>query len=306
MTKFRLVVSLITKDNDYQVEQAASARSAAAELGVDIDIIYGENDGITQSTQLLKLIQAEPSLRPHGLIVEPCGATSLSQVASAAAGAGVGWAIVNREAEYTDGLRKVSRCPVFSISTNQKEIGRIQGKQIVSLLPEGGSVLYIQGPSVSSVAAERFEGLRTALPSSVHLVKLKGKWTEESAYQSVASWMKLMGTQTCRIDLIAAQNDVMAMGAKKALKDCANEADREVLAKIRAMGCDGVPVTGQAWVRNGQLVATVVIPATAGKALTLMTRALEARTPPTAHTIVSAESLPPVESLKPLVLRSKH
>ena len=74
MTKFRLVVSLITKDNDYQMEQAASARSAAAELGVDLDIVYGENDGITQSTQLLKLIQAEPALRPHGLIVEPCGA----------------------------------------------------------------------------------------------------------------------------------------------------------------------------------------------------------------------------------------
>jgi hypothetical protein len=88
MTKFRLVVSLLTKDNDYQGEQAASARSAAAELGVDLDILYGENDGITQSTQLLKLIQSEPALRPHGLIVEPCGATSLSKVASAAAGAG--------------------------------------------------------------------------------------------------------------------------------------------------------------------------------------------------------------------------
>src|SRR5271163_1297099 len=155
MTKLRLVVSLITQDNDYQLEQAASARTAAAELGVDIDIIYAENDGITQSTQLLKLIQAEPALRPNGLVVEPCGATSLSKVASAAAAAGVGWALVNRAAEYTEELRKTYRCPILSISTNQKEIGRIQGKQIASLLPTGGSVLYIQGPSVSSVAAER-------------------------------------------------------------------------------------------------------------------------------------------------------
>ena len=145
-------------------------------------------------------------------------------------------------------------CPILSISTNQKEIGRIQGKQIASLLPTGGSVLYIQGPSVSSVAAERFEGLRGTLPSSAHLVKLKGKWTEESAYQSVSSWMKLMGTQKCLIDLITAQNDVMAVGARKALKDCANESDREILAKIPVTGCDGVPSTGQAWVRAGHMI----------------------------------------------------
>ncbi len=306
MAKLRLVVSLITKDNDYQVEQAASARSAAAELGVDVEIIYAENDAITQSTQLLKLIQAEPAQRPNGLIVEPCGATNLSKVAAAAASAGVGWALINREAEYTTELRRAHRTPVFSVSTNQVEVGRIQGKQIASLLPKGGTVLYIQGPSVSSVAAERYEGLRATIPSTVHLVNLKGRWTEESAYQSVASWMKLMGTQNCRIDLITAQNDVMAMGAKKALKDLANELERDALAKIPVTGCDGVPSTGQAWVRAGHMMATVIIPAGAGKALTLMTRALESHVAPPEHTIASAEALPAIESLKALEPRSEN
>jgi ribose transport system substrate-binding protein len=300
MAKLRLVVSLITKDNDYQVEQATSARSAAAELGVDIEIIYAENDAITQSTQLLKLIQSEPALRPHGLIVEPFGATNLSKVASTAATAGVGWALINREAEYTAELRRAYRSPVFSVSTNQVEIGRIQGKQIAALLPRGGSVLYIQGPSVSSVSAERYEGLRATIPATVHLVNLKGRWTEESAYQSVANWMKLMGTQNCRIDLITAQNDVMAMGAKKAVKDLANELDRDVLAKIPVTGCDGVPGTGQAWVRAGHMVATVIVPASAGKAVRLMTRALETHVAPVEHTIASAEPLPAIELLKPL------
>src|SRR5882724_4443910 len=76
MTTLRFLVSLITKDNDYQMEQAASAKAAATELGVEAQIVYANDDPITQSTQLLKAIQSEPSLRPNGILVEPVGATS--------------------------------------------------------------------------------------------------------------------------------------------------------------------------------------------------------------------------------------
>ena len=300
MAKLRLLVSLITKDNDYQMEQTASARAAGAELGVEVEIVYAENDAITQSTQLLKVIQGNAALRPDGIIVEPLGGTPLSKVAAAAASAGVGWGLVNREADYTAELRKAHRSPVFSVSTNQVEVGRIQGKQIVALLPNGGAVLYIQGPSVNAVSAERYDGLRQTLSSKVQLVNLKGKWTEESAYQSVSSWMKLMGAQKVRINLITAQNDAMAMGAKKAVKDLAGEMVRDALAKIPVMGCDGVPSTGQAWVRAGHMVATVVIPASAGKAVSLMTRALQTKISPAEHTSMLAEAFPPVESLKPV------
>src|SRR5438876_50051 len=54
MTTLRFLVSLITKDNDYQMEQAAAAKAAAAELGVEAQIIYANDDHITQSTQLYK------------------------------------------------------------------------------------------------------------------------------------------------------------------------------------------------------------------------------------------------------------
>jgi ABC-type sugar transport system substrate-binding protein len=69
-----------------------------------------------------------------------------------------------------------------------------------------------------------------------------------------------MRAQESQIDLICGQNDVMAMGAKKAVKELANELDRDRLSSIPATGCDGVPNTGQAWVRTGQLSATVIVP----------------------------------------------
>ena len=303
MAKLQFLISLITKDNDYQMEQAASARAAASELGVDVEIVYADNDAITQSTQLLKVIQAEASLRPNAIVVEPLGATPFPKVASAAAGAGIGWAVVNREADYTSQLRQASPSPVFSVSVDQVEIGRLQGRQIAALLPSGGSILYVQGPSVSSVSRERCEGLRSTLPSNVQLVNLRGKWTEESAYQSVCSWMKLMRAQKFRIDLICGQNDVMALGAKKAVKELASELDRERLSGIPATGCDGVPNTGQAWVRTGQLSATVIVPPSCGKAIALMTHALQTKVQPAEHTLTDPEPFPPLELLKPLSAR---
>jgi hypothetical protein len=61
MNKLRFLLSLITKDNDYQLEQAASGQSAAQQHGVELQILYANNDAITQSTQLLRAIQSDPS-----------------------------------------------------------------------------------------------------------------------------------------------------------------------------------------------------------------------------------------------------
>jgi ABC-type sugar transport system substrate-binding protein len=300
MVKFRYLVSLITQDNDYQREQAASAKAAAQEFGVEVEIVYAGNDAITQSTQLLKAIQADATLRPHAVIVEPLGATPFPKVASTAAATGIGWAVVNREAEYTAQLRQAHTSPIFSLSVDQVEVGRIQGKQINAFLPRGGSVPFIQGPSVSSVSRQRFEGLQETILSSVQLVNLKGKWTEESAYQSTSSWIKLMRAQKNRVDLVCAQNDAMAIGAKKAMKELAMEVDHGHVSAIPAIGCDGVPGTGQSWVRTGSLSATVIIPPSCGKAIALMTRALQSKVQPPEHTYTLPEAFPPLDSLRPV------
>jgi ribose transport system substrate-binding protein len=299
MTKLRFLVSLITKDNDYQTEQAAAAKAAAAEQGVDAQIVYADNDPITQSTQVLKAIQSDPTLRPNGIVIEPVGATSFPQVAKTAVAAGIGWAILSRAADYTRELRKTSTAPVFSVSADQIEVGRIQGRQIAALLPRGGSVLLIQGPSVSSVSKDRLTGLQESLAPSIHVTNLRGRWTDESAYQSVCSWLKLIAAQKVRIDLIVAQNDAMGMGARKAISDLILEADRDHWLSIPVTGCDGVPKTGQAWVRTGQLAATVIVPPSAGVAVTLMAKAMISRVSAPEHFVTTPEPFPGIDKLVP-------
>ena len=219
MPKTKLLVSLTTNDNDYQVEQAHAAEQAARKFGADLQILYADNDAINQSTQILKAIQAAPDERPDAIIFEPVGGTSLPQVARAAVNAGIGWAVLNREANYIPELRSANKAPVFSVSSDHMEIGRIQGRQCAALLPGGGTVLYIQGPSETSAAKERTLGMQEAKPTNIHLITLKGQWTEESSQRAVRSWLKLSTSQKTSGDLVAAQDDSMAIGARKAFQE---------------------------------------------------------------------------------------
>src|SRR5207249_9755556 len=167
--------------NDFQLEQAASARLAAQDLGAELEIVYADSDTITQSTQLLRAIQADELLRPSAIVFEPVGGTALPQVARAAVAAGIGWAVLNRDANYIPELRRSSSAPIFGVSSDHLEIGRIQGRQFAALLPKGGSILYIQGPAENSAAKERTTGMQEMKPSNIHFTLLRAQWTEESA-----------------------------------------------------------------------------------------------------------------------------
>jgi ribose transport system substrate-binding protein len=297
MKKLKFLVSLTTDDNDYQIEQSESAEQAGRKTGVDVQIIHAQNDAINQSTQILKAVQAPKELRPDAVIFEPVGGTALPQVAKAAVSAGIGWVILNRDATYIEELRKTSTAPLFAISSDHVEIGRIQGRQMAALLRGGGSVLYIQGPSENSAAKDRTAGMQETKPASVQVTMLKAQWTQESAQRAVRSWLKLTTSQRAAIDLISAQDDSMAMGARDAFKELTNEDERERWLKLPFTGCDGLPKTGQAWVRSGLLTATVFVPPNAGQAIEMLVDAIQDRKMPAERVVTAAVSIPPLDAL---------
>ena len=297
MKRLRFLVSLITQENDFQLEQAADAQETARRLGVDIEIIYAGNDAITQSTQILRAIQSPAETRPDAIVFEPAGGTAFPQVARAAVSAGIGWVVLNREANYLAELRRSSRVPVFSVTSDHVAIGKIQAQQYAALLPKGGSVLYIQGPSESSAAKDRTAGMQKSLPPNIQITLLRGQWTEESAHKSVASWLKLNLLHRVSIDLIGSQNDVMAVGARKAFEEVTNFEDRERWLRLPFTGVDGLPQTGQSWVKAGTLKATVVVPPNTGQALTMLTEAINKSSAVPERTFTVATSMPAVDKL---------
>jgi ribose transport system substrate-binding protein len=297
MGKLRILVSLITADNDFQIEQGQAAQQAANNLDISAEIVFADNDAITQSTQILRAIQANPTDRPDGIVFEPIGGTALPQVARAAAAANIGWAVLNREVTYFEELRRVSKAPMFGISSDHAEIGRIQGRQFAALLPKGGSVLYIQGPSENPAAKERTLGMQETKPPNIHVTLLKGQWTEESAQRTVRSWLKLSTSQKAPIDLIAAQNDAMAVGARKAFQEVTNETERERWLRLPYIGVDGMPKTGQSWVRSGLLTATILTPANAGQAVEMLVQAIQQQKQPPDRVLVEPTSIPALAAL---------
>jgi ribose transport system substrate-binding protein len=258
MKRLSVLVSLTNNDNDYQQEQAAAAEKAARRLGVDVKIIHANNDALAQSQQLLHYVQDSGVARPDAIMFEPAGGTAFPQVARAAAAAGIGWVVLNHEVDYIVGLRRSFKVPVFAISSDHDAVGRIQGQQFAALLPNGGSILYIEGPANSSAAKERTAGMLKTKPANIQVKTMRANWTEESSYRTVSSWLRLRTSQESRVDLVGAQDDSMAMGARKAFSDIA-ESERARWMKIPITGCDGMPKTGQTWVRNGTLAATIFI-----------------------------------------------
>ncbi|HTZ48024.1 MAG TPA: substrate-binding domain-containing protein [Verrucomicrobiae bacterium] len=299
MRNIRFLVSLITNDNDFQIEQSNAAQETARKLGVAAQIQFADNDAITQSTQILRAVQTSEKERPHGIVLEPVGATALPQVARAALDAGIGWAVLNRDASYITELRRTSKIPIFGVSHDQIEVGRIAGYQCIALLPRGGSILYIAGASQNIVAREREMGLRETLPKNIQLTTLRGQWTEESATRAVRSWLSLSTSRKAAIDIVLSQNDAMAIGARKAFQELKDESERERWLAIPYLGCDGVPKTGQSWVRSGLLTATIVTPPTAGQALEMLIDILENKRSYPDRVFTAASSMPALDKLAP-------
>src|SRR5258708_31181413 len=299
MKKLRCLVSLPTNDNDYQIEQAQSAEQMARKLGVEARIIYADNDAITQSTQIMKAIQSDDELqRPNAIVFEPVGGTALPQVARAAASAGIGWAVLNRDANYVPELRRTCAAPVFTLTSDHLEIGRIQGRQFAALLPHSGAVLCIQGPAENSAARDRTAGMQETKPANIHVTLLRAQWTEESSQRAVRSWLKLSSAQRAAIDLIGAQDDSMAIGARKAFEELTNESERERWLKLPFTGCDGLPKTGEAWVRTGVLAATVFVPPNTGIAIEMLFDAIKKGKNPAERALTVPVSIPTLDQLK--------
>jgi ribose transport system substrate-binding protein len=136
-------------------------------------------------------------------------------------------------------------------------------------------------------------------PANIHVTMLRGQWTEDSAQRAVRSWLKLTTTQKAAIDLIGVQNDAMAIGARNAFKELTNEAEVDRWLKLPFTGCDGLPKTGQAWVKDGTLAATIFVPPNAGQAIEMLVGTIRQRKPVPERALIEPVSIPALADLKP-------
>ncbi len=88
----------------------------------------------------------------------------------------------------------------------------------------------------------------------------------------------------------------MAAGARKAFAEIA-EGERERWLQIPFTGCDGLPKTGQSWVRSGLLAATIYIRPNTDLALEMLSDAIRSGSQPPERKLITPESVPSLEEL---------
>jgi ABC-type sugar transport system substrate-binding protein len=291
LAKLTFALSLITRESDYQQEQAICAQECVRRMGADIEIMYADNDAIKQSQQLLQVIQNR-SHELNALIFEPAGNTAFPQVARAAAAAGLGWVLMNRSDDSITELRQRYGSPICSVTEDHEETGRILGRQVAALLPQGGMLLCLQGPSGSPVTALRLTGMEETKPANIDLKFLRSAhWTEEGGYNAVAGWLRLSTSHDADIIGIMGQSDLIALGAYRAFREHAQGKKRDHWLGLPFLGVNGLKL-GRDAVQRGTLAATVVVPPTADVAIESLVRAYREGVRPEERIFVTPKSFP--------------
>jgi ABC-type sugar transport system substrate-binding protein len=182
--------------------------------------------------------------------------------------------------------------PVGLVAIDNREIGRIQGRQVKAVLGEGpATILAVLGSVQTSAARDRRAGLQEVLTASATVVDLEGMWSAESADRVVTRWLGSAGTDG-GLQAVAAQNDPMAVGARQALLRLAKERRRPEWTTVPVFGVDGLSAEGQRLVDERTLAATVVVPPTSGAAVELLARFWHSAAPIPAKVMLDPKPYP--------------
>ncbi len=297
----KVVVSLLSEDQEFQRMQAEDARAVAERHGLEVEVLFADNNAVQQIQQLYAFVHAPEGERPAAIIVEAVAEAGIARVARNATRAGIGWVMLSGLlGDLADLRRDRPEVVVSSVLADELEIGHIQGRQARALLPSGGRLLSVEGPRDTHTAQGRKHGLEEEIHGTDLEIgrALHGDWTEQSGERAMASWLRLKTSESFRPSLVVCQNDAMAVGTRRALRSL-----RPEWADVPLTGCDGLPTGGRHLVAEKELVATIVKPTTAGPAIEMVARALDGEAAPPG-VILRPTSWPSEDELRSLGRRS--
>jgi serine/threonine-protein kinase len=270
----RVGLFLRALDNDYQYLLHEDCLDAVKECGFSMREEVAHNDAALQRRQIEDCLGESESVRPSLILVNAVDETTLRDVAFEAAKIGIGWVSLNRSAEYLDELRLDYPDQLFfCVSPEQRQIGRIQGRILRAFLPDGGDVLYVEGPRGTSSARQRREGTEHEIEgTNIRLYAEDADWTVEGGARAARRWLERFGHGLRSLPVVCAQNDGMAIGARSVLVEAGSASPGAGLPEgerptVLVIGCDGTPSYGQRLLAENMLSATVVVPPTAKKAV---------------------------------------
>jgi hypothetical protein len=265
----------------YQHLQETDALASARSIGYELDVVWATS--FDQFGAMRKRLAASAL---DAVVAEP-GSLATAELILGNLHGRTGLVLLNAwDASFESHLASWGDAfPVGTISQPQLAIGQIQGRQLSAVVPPAANVLVVTGPSRSSAAHERLEGLRSTIRPDVTLhTAAAGSWSESDGIVAFNSWYGVFKSRREEISGIAGQTDDLAVGAGKGGAAVANPEHARMFGRASLFGVGACPGYGKEKVDAGTLRASVTVRPNAGMALALLKRfwmngeALPART----------------------------
>ena len=277
--------------NHFQLLQEDTAKTEGQRLGLEIEVAFAP--GFDQ-LRTVKKRMADGGSTVDAVVTEPANTSTMDLMLAELRGrsgliilSAWGPSIEQAAAGWGEGL------PMGSVSTDHVRVGEIQGRQVTALVPSGGRVLYIAGPLRSSAAQQRLSGMKSQLGPAIRLEEISaGQWTESDGIVAFNDWYRVAKAHDPVVPVIAAGNDELALGARRACEALAKAPHREALLRARFLGVDACPTFGQKLIADKQLHASVLTPANTGLALGHLHRYWTQGTPVPLRSFTEAQPFP--------------
>ena len=261
---------VFNQGEDYHRLLAAEAQEAARQHGVAVQVFDAGETAAKQAQDLVRFALDNAGQRLCALVVPFADATGEGaieadptyRVARRVLQKGMGWIMLNhgRESVVSALAREFPGLPVALVAIDNVEFGRIQARQVRALVPAGSRILSVKGNPFDSGCQERSAGLHEVLKGSgLTVEEVDGRWDPAIAETAVHRWITSPLRQQTPLHAVVAQNDPMAVAARRVLTRAAQELGRPELKAVPVLGGDGLPGVGRRWVDEGTLTATVCV-----------------------------------------------
>jgi inositol transport system substrate-binding protein len=231
-------------DNFLTILRNGMEKRAEGLPGVKLQLEDGYDDMSKQIDQVRNFIAAGVD----AIIVAPSNTDATPQITKLAAEAKIPLVYVNRQPIDLDELPPNAAF----IASDEVDSGTLQMAQMCRLMNGQGNVAILQGTITTYAARQRTQDVHDVIakaPCDGIKVAVSGvaNFDQEQAYTLVGEWIR----SGVKFDAVAANNDEMALGAIRALKEAKIDMARVVVGGIDATA------EGLAAMKAGDLDVTV-------------------------------------------------
>ena len=234
--KFALLMSHM--DNEFTVQMSGAVKDKAKELDASLTTFDARNEIAKQISQ----VETAVTQGYTGILIEPVAVDGLGPALQAAKKAGL--AVINLNQRVSDPAVTDSY-----VGANPVEGGQIEMGYIAKEIGGKGNIAVLLGPLGSDAEIGRTQGYDNVLkgyPDIKVVYKQTANWRTDEALKLTENWLQTGAD----LAAIVSNNDDMALGAVKAVKDA------HLVGKIKIAGLDAAP-NALAAVKDGTMTATV-------------------------------------------------